>query len=722
MEIDHKYNTRSKINKDPDTDLTIAKHTREIIKIDHERSKKKYKIRDTPAKKSVIVKSKKSINKDLDNSYHMEFDAKDLSVLLLKSLVYKANKQLKANMATDGKLKIKSDDDDEDYDATLDAYKNIENLNEEIEYTEDEYKYINNLEPNIRNQFVELENEIVDISKEEIPIRFKILSSNMDLRTKGSIIRKIDHFYQLDPSDNEYQKLYPWVEQLDKIPFGKYCPTEVTQNDPAEKIQKYLINTKEAMDEAVYGHDIAKTQILSIVARDISNPASGGNCIAIEGPMGNGKTTLVKEGICKAMNRPFAFIALGGMQDSSYLQGHEITYEGSKCGRIIEMLTETGCMNPIIFFDELDKVSDTPKGEEITNLLCHLTDASQNKEFHDKYFSGINFDLSRATFIFSYNNASSINPILLDRMYKIKTKGFDKKAKTKIATDYLLPKILTEFNFHKKDINFDIKAIHKLIDNFSDNEEGVRNLKRNIETIIFKLNVMRYLKPENVKLTKSNTNTSNDDKSQDEPSETKAVSNDKSQDESSKTKAVSNDKEPVENKTVTNDKPQDEPAENKTVTNDKPQDEPVENKTVTNDKPQDEPAENKTVTNDKPQDEPAENKTVTNDKPQDELAENKTVTNDKPQDEPSENKTVTNDKPQDEPSENKTVTDNINLSITDFKLDITNEVTNEVISIPKDIVNFNIKNFKIPYNVTENDISFFLKNDTLNPSLAHLYT
>ena len=74
------------------------------------------------------------------------------------------------------------------------------------------------------------------------------------------------------------------------------------------------------MDNAVYGHDVAKTQMLNIVARDISNPNLGGNCIAIEGPMGNGKTTLIKEGICKAMNRPFAFIALGGMQDASFLQ------------------------------------------------------------------------------------------------------------------------------------------------------------------------------------------------------------------------------------------------------------------------------------------------------------------------------------------------------------------------------------------------------------------
>ncbi|MBT7243656.1 MAG: AAA family ATPase, partial [Flavobacteriaceae bacterium] len=504
-----------------------------------------------------------------------------------------------------------------------------------------------------------LKDNIDELRNNSVPLDEQILAAEMpeDAKCKALDRLKLAQGHPLMGGGDSKAK--EWIELLLKMPWGKVVPTGIDmKNSTSSERSEYLKNFRGKLDEAVYGQNEAKDIFEDIVAEWIGSGKETGDVIVIQGPAGNGKTTLVKEGICKAMNRPFAFIALGGMQDSSYLQGHEITYEGSKCGRIIEMLTETGCMNPIIFFDELDKVSDTPKGEEITNLLCHLTDASQNKEFHDKYFSGINFDLSRATLIFSYNNASAINPILLDRMYKIKTKGFDKKAKTKIATDYLLPKILTEFNFHKNDIQFDVKAIHNLIDNFSDNEEGVRNLKRNIETIIFKLNVMRYLKPENVKLTESNTSS---DKSQNKPSETKAVSD--------------------------GDIPQDEAAETKAVSDgDIPQDEPVETKAVSN-----------------------------------------------------------GDTPQDEPVETKAVTENINLSITDVKLDITNKIINEVITeiateeltkevteevteelteiiIPKDIVNFNIKNFKIPYNVTEDDISFFLKNDTLNPSFQHLYT
>ena len=379
----------------------------------------------------------------------------------------------------------------------------FEDLHKDIHYTVEERNYVQNLDPVSQKKLIDIENTLYGVLKSGTPLRFKILNSDMSNRSKSNLLSKIDHYYTLDPSDNEYQKLSPWIDQLDKIPFGKYVPNKVTSDASFSEIQTYLSDTKKLMDDAVYGHAVAKTQIISAIAREISNPSARGNCFAIQGPMGNGKTTLIKEGVCKAMGRPFGFIQLGGMQDSSYLLGHEITYEGSKCGRIIEILGETDCMNPVIFFDELDKLSDTPKGEEISNLLCHLTDSAQNKEFHDKYFSGIDFDMSRATFIFSYNDESSINPILLDRMHRIKTSGFDKSDKTNIAKDYLIPSLLREFSLQESDVTFEQDAIHYIIDNHCNNEKGVRNLRRNIETIIAKLNVMKYLLPEKV-----NTDTS----------------------------------------------------------------------------------------------------------------------------------------------------------------------------------------------------------------------
>ena len=158
-----------------------------------------------------------------------------------------------------------------------------------------------------------------------------------------------------------------------------------------------------------------------------------GNVFGIYGPPGIGKTTIIKDGLSKVLNRPFSFISLGGATDSSFLDGHSYTYEGSTWGKIVQILVDSKCMNPVIYFDELDKISDTPKGEEITGILTHLTDTTQNSQFHDKYFSEVSFDLSKCLFIFSYNDESKVNPILRDRMYRIQTKGYENKDKLIIA-------------------------------------------------------------------------------------------------------------------------------------------------------------------------------------------------------------------------------------------------------------------------------------------------
>jgi ATP-dependent Lon protease len=153
-------------------------------------------------------------------------------------------------------------------------------------------------------------------------------------------------------------------------------------------------------------------------------------------------------------------------------------------------------MNPVIYFDELDKISSTPKGEEITGILTHLTDTSQNDKFHDKYFSSIDFDLSKCLFIFSYNEEQKVNPILKDRMYRITTKGYDTKEKTKIAYDYLIPKIIKNVKFEPGDVNITNETIEYIVSNLTDGEKGVRNLKRCLEIIYTKLNLYRLMKPD----------------------------------------------------------------------------------------------------------------------------------------------------------------------------------------------------------------------------------
>ena len=157
----------------------------------------------------------------------------------------------------------------------------------------------------------------------------------------------------------------------------------------------------------------------------------------------------------------------------------------------MDCLIKSKCMNPIFYFDELDKVSETPKGEEINNLLIHLTDGSQNDRFQDKYFTGIDLNLSRCLFIFSHNNHEKVNPILRDRMYNIRVEGFSVKQKLTIAENYLVSAALREVNLFEK-IGISKEIITHIIEHYTGDEQGVRELKRCIQTVISKLNLLRF--------------------------------------------------------------------------------------------------------------------------------------------------------------------------------------------------------------------------------------
>ena len=336
-------------------------------------------------------------------------------------------------------------------------------------------------------------NKCSDITK---PYRMALIESDMPTKYKAVAYRKINSLMYMDPGSGEYYKIKNWVDTFMSIPFGKYHSLPLTIKDGIETCNAFMENAKKILDESVYGLNDAKMQILQVIGQWIANPDSIGTAIAIKGPMGTGKTTLVKEGISKLLNRPFAFLALGGATDSAFLEGHSYTYEGSKWGQIVQILRQSKCMNPVIYFDELDKVSDTPKGEEIIGILTHLTDTIQNTQFHDKYFSELEFDLSKCLFIFSYNDETKINPILCDRMYRIETKGYDKKEKTIIAQKYMIPIIEQNVGFEPEQIVFNDDVIHTLIDHHTHNEKGVRNLKRCLEIIYTKINLYRLMKPD----------------------------------------------------------------------------------------------------------------------------------------------------------------------------------------------------------------------------------
>jgi ATP-dependent Lon protease len=255
----------------------------------------------------------------------------------------------------------------------------------------------------------------------------------------------------------------------------------------------YIKNVRQILDTAVYGHNEPKVQLERIIAQWINGDCTG-YCFGFEGPPGTGKTTIAKKGLTKCLSskdgtpRPFSFIPIGGSTNGSSLEGHCYTYVGSTWGRIVDVLMESKCMNPIIFIDELDKVSNTEHGKEIIGILTHMTDSSQNDEFIDKYFAGVKIDLSKALIIFSYNDPELIDRILLDRIHRIKFKALTKQEKFHVTFNHLLPEIFTSVGINKDDIIFDEKIIEFIIDNYTF-EAGARKLKEKLFEIIRELNL-----------------------------------------------------------------------------------------------------------------------------------------------------------------------------------------------------------------------------------------
>jgi ATP-dependent Lon protease len=338
--------------------------------------------------------------------------------------------------------------------------------------------------------------EIHAVSIIQKPYRLSLLETDIPIGFKAIAMRKINSLRHMEPGCGEYYKVKNWVDTFMKIPFNKTKNLPLTIEDGLARCSEFMEASKTTLDQAVYGLNDAKLQVMQMLGQWISNPAAMGSAIAIKGPMGTGKTSLVKEGISKILGRDFAFIALGGATDSSFLEGHSYTYEGSTWGKIVEIIIQCGSMNPVIYFDELDKISETAKGEEIVGILTHLTDTSQNSQFHDRYFAEIDFDLSKCLFIFSYNDESKVNPILLDRMYRINTSGYNKKDKTQIAQKYLIPNICAQVGFREGDIVIPDAVIEHIVENYTEGEEGVRNLKRCLEVVHRKLNLYRLIKPD----------------------------------------------------------------------------------------------------------------------------------------------------------------------------------------------------------------------------------
>ena len=372
----------------------------------------------------------------------------------------------------------------------------------------------------------DIDEDILKLTDSELSYESRISYLNVNQEIKSKAVDKLKSFKNNLQGDNKAQS---WLDGLLKIPFGiykennimtfkqnfikkinqnlfssneieKYLENNLVDDDLlvewdnyTKEKSEYLLNVKKKLDCAVHGHTDAKKQIERLFGQWINGETKGA-ILGLWGPPGTGKTSLAKKGIANCLvdnnneSRPFAFLPIGGSTNGSTLVGHNYTYVGSTWGRIVDILIDSKCMNPIIFIDEVDKVSQTEHGKEIISILTHLTDSTQNDNFEDKYFAGIPFDLSKALIVFSFNDLGKIDPILRDGITMIETKPFTNEEKLVITKEHLIPEIVKDIGFSNNELIFSNDIIDFIINTYT-NEAGVRKLKEKLIDIVRDINL-----------------------------------------------------------------------------------------------------------------------------------------------------------------------------------------------------------------------------------------
>jgi ATP-dependent Lon protease len=321
------------------------------------------------------------------------------------------------------------------------------------------------------------------LTEKELKLQ-KLEEMNLPSHTYDIIKEKINNC-------NSFDKSQSWLNELFKIPFGKYSKLPINKNNSMKEIRDYVLTSKFELDKIAYGMENVKEEIIDIVCQLIRSPNSNIKVIGLCGSPGIGKTNFIKNGLSKILQRPFQHICMGGITDSSYLIGHEMSYNNSRYGIMVNCLMNSKVMNPIIFMDELDKISRTDKGVDVENVLIHLTDPVQNMSFMDKYFQGIEIDMSKVMFVFSFNDEYKISPILRDRMHIIHVQDPSEKDKIEIARQFLMPSLLENIMLENvKEVN--VNVLRKIIKDYCSEEKGVRELKRCLEKVLMKINTAIY--------------------------------------------------------------------------------------------------------------------------------------------------------------------------------------------------------------------------------------
>jgi len=366
---------------------------------------------------------------------------------------------------------------------------NENNLEEYIKYRDimkEEITKISTMTPSQIQHKIKIDSEVKRLealNKISVDLKEKIINSDIDDDYKTILYNKYKMLEEMSDKDSEYFKLKNWILLILSIPLKRKENLQITNTND------FLKHIKIQLDSELYGMKNVKEELmLQIINRFIKKRKSE-QILSLVGCSGIGKTKIIHV-MAQSLNLPFYHISLGGIKDGSFLDGFSNTYIGSRQGIIVDALIKMNCCNGIIFFDEIDKISDSPEGAEVVNQLIHILDNTQNNMFYDKYVSDIPIDLSNIWFICSLNNSDYLNQVLRNRLYMIDVEGYGNSQKVEISKNILIPKKCKDYGLENQ-LFFDDSIIEYIVNKNKKNDKGVRELKRNIDTICKRVDILR---------------------------------------------------------------------------------------------------------------------------------------------------------------------------------------------------------------------------------------
>ncbi len=365
------------------------------------------------------------------------------------------------------------------------------------------------------NGFLARECDVLSLEREmEQKVRENLAQNQRDqiLRTQIRVLQnelgegeegddEIDLYRQkiqaLKLEEETEKHLLKEVGKLAKQPFGSaegavirnYLDVCLEMPWNTETKERVSVDTaRRVLERDHYGLEKVKERILETIAVRQMNPEGKGQILCLVGPPGVGKTSIAIS-VAKALNRKLARLSLGGVRDEADIRGHRKTYIGSMPGRIIEAISRSGSMNPLLLLDEIDKLGSDYRGDPAAALL-EVLDSEQNAAFRD-HFLEIPVDLSRVMFITTANTTDTIPRPLLDRMEVIRLSSYTDEEKIQIARRHLLPKQLKEHGLPRACLRVSDEVLRAVVRDYT-RESGVRLLERRLAALCRKAD-MRLL-------------------------------------------------------------------------------------------------------------------------------------------------------------------------------------------------------------------------------------